>query len=65
MGIFDDVFKDEDFLIGEEEEEKPVKPEMWSTGNEADLWTTDEPWVLGEEDYSNPEDEFSISDFFD
>jgi hypothetical protein len=65
MGIFDDVFKDEDFLIGEEEEEKSEKPEMWSTGNAADLWTTDEPWVLGEEDYSNPEDEFSISDFFD
>jgi hypothetical protein len=69
MSGFNDIFdlNDEDFLLGEEEEDDtnvPDEPEIWSTGQAQDMWTTDEAWVLGDEDYEEPEKEFDMSDLF-
>lgn len=68
MSGFDDLFKDEDFILSEEEEETQEAQEaadMWSTGHAQDLWTTDEAWTLSEEDYNEDKEEFDMSDFFD
>ena len=61
MGIFDDIFSDEDFEIKDEEElidspdpEAHGDPDTWGdsppdgtwdTGKQQDLWNTDEPWT--------------------
>lgn len=67
MSIFDDIFSDDDFLLGEEEEnesQNQENSEIWTTGQPQDMWTTDEIWTLGEEDYNEPDDEFDMSDLF-
>jgi hypothetical protein len=61
MGIFDDIFNDEDFEIKDEEELVDDSPDPappsdtwgevsdpsgnWDTGKQQDLWNTDEPWT--------------------
>jgi len=63
MGLFGDIFKDDDFEISSEEQDidEFIDDEeecddwgtgigaTWDTGQKPDIWNTDEPWTCHED----------------
>jgi len=64
MGLFGDIFEDDDFEISSEEEEieleleediddwgtpKKSRGATWDTGNKPDIWNADEPWTCDDD----------------
>ena len=62
MGLFGDIFDDDDFEISSEEEEielpedednwvtpRKSRGATWDTGNKPDIWNADEPWTCDDD----------------
>lgn len=74
MGIFDDIFDDDDFILKDDKEKVksdgaiPSKSDswdsdMWSTGKKSDIWNTaEEPWISNSEKDNTKK--FSLDDYF-
>ena len=80
MGIFGDIFNDDDFEIKDEEEIVMEEDNgedddwgsggaTWDTGQKPDIWNADEPWTCDDDcdddcDGSCDQDSFNTDDFF-